>query len=200
LLDFDPGFTPDTGFDAEGFEDLESCVTGFDATGFVDPGFGLTDFNAAGFGTSGFGTSGFGTSGFGVAGGVSSGRRSGRSSSKTLRFATLLFVVALLDDAELFVGKTLVVGFASLLTGNGCNRRSSCSIESADGLVAFTSNSAVAAFATSACIPGALSSDNQSSSSFFEGATPGTRIGALHFGQLNFCPASFAGALSFLSH
>jgi hypothetical protein len=205
LLDFDPGFAPDAGFDAEGFEDLESGVTGFDATGFDDPGFGLTDFNAAGFGTSGFGTSGFGTSGFGtsgfgVAGGVSSGSRSGRSSSKTLRFATLLFVVALLDDAELFVGKTLVVGFASLLTGNGCNRRSSCSIESADGLVAFTSNSAVAAFATSACIPGALSSDNQSSSSFFEGATPGTRIGALHFGQLNFCPASFAGALNFLSH
>jgi hypothetical protein len=190
LLDFDPGFAPDAGLDAEGFDDLGSGVTGFDATGFDDPGFGVTDFNAAGFGTSGFG----------VAGGVSSGSRSGRSSSKTLRFATLLFVVALLDDAELFVGKTLVVGFASLLTGNGCNRRSSCSIESADGLVAFTSNSAVAAFATSACIPGALSSDNQSSSSFFEGATPGTRIGALHFGQLNFCPASFAGALNFLSH
>ncbi len=122
LLDFDPGF-PDTGFVAEGFEDLESGVTGFDAAGFDDPGFGVADFNAAGFGTSGLGE----------AGGVSIGSRSGRSSSNTLRFAPLLLGVALLVDAELFVGRALVVGFASLLTGNGCNRRSSCSKASADG-------------------------------------------------------------------
>jgi hypothetical protein len=123
LLDFDPGFAPDAGFDAGGFEDFGSGVTGFDATDFDDPGFGVADFNAAGFGTSGFG----------VAGGVSSGSRSGRSSSKTLRFAPLLFGVPLLDDAELFVVRPLVVGFALLLTGNGCNRRSSCSEASTDG-------------------------------------------------------------------
>ena len=188
LLDFDPGFAPDAGFGAGGFEDLGSGVTGFVDTGFDDPGFGVADFNATGFGTSGLGETG----------GVSSGSRSGRSSSNTLRFAPLLFGVPLLDDAELFVGRALVVGFTSLLTGNGCNRRSSCSKASTD--VAFTSNSTEAACAIVARVPASLSSDNQSSSSFLDGATPGTRIGALHFGQLNFCPASFAGALNFLSH
>ena len=45
-----------------------------------------------------------------------------------------------------------------------------------------------------------LSNDNQSSSSFLVSTTPGTRIGEEHLGQTNFCPARFAGALSFFSH
>ena len=45
-----------------------------------------------------------------------------------------------------------------------------------------------------------LSNDNQSLSSFLVSTTPGTRIGEEHLGQTNFCPARFAGALSFFSH
>ena len=45
-----------------------------------------------------------------------------------------------------------------------------------------------------------LSNDNQSSSSFLDATTPGTRIGEEHLGQTNFCPARLEGALSFFSH
>jgi hypothetical protein len=154
--------------------------------GFVDAGFDDTGFGVAGFGVAGFGVD----SG---AGGASIGRRSGRSSSNTLRFTPLLVGVALV------AGVALVTGVA-LFVVNGCSRRSACSKESADGTVAFVSGSAGATLPTVANAPESLSSDSQSSSSFFEGEAPGTRIGALHFGQLNFCPASFAGALNFLSH
>jgi hypothetical protein len=150
----------------------------------------MGDGEFVGFVDAGFDDTGFGVAGFGVAsgaGGASIGRRSGRSSSNTLRFTPLLVGVALVAGVALFVV-------------NGCSRRSACSKESADGTVAFVSGSAGATLPTVANAPESLSSDSQSSSSFFEGEAPGTRIGALHFGQLNFCPASFAGALNFLSH
>ena len=45
-----------------------------------------------------------------------------------------------------------------------------------------------------------LSRASQSSSSFLVSTTPGTRIGAEHFGQVNFWPASFDGARRFFWH